>query len=100
MRQSLSSARLWRSTTKFSANCTQCHGDSGRGDGPLAKSLPLPPANLYLHVPYHPDQFFFGIITNGLSGIMPSFSSTISETDRWNILNYLRATFTTDPLDK
>ncbi len=77
----------------FVANCTQCHGDSGRGDGPLAKSLPIPPANLYDHVPYHPDQFFYGIITNGLSGIMPAFGSQLSEDDRWNILNFLRSQF-------
>jgi mono/diheme cytochrome c family protein len=89
-------ASIERGRILFSQNCTMCHGESGRGDGPLAKSLPIPPANLYLHVPYHPDQFFFGIITNGLSGIMPSFANSISETDRWNILNYLRSQFSQD----
>jgi copper transport protein len=81
----------------FSANCTQCHGESGRGDGPLASSLPIPPANLYDHIPYHPDQFFFGVITNGLSGVMPSFEAQLSEEDRWNILNFLRAMFAEQP---
>ena len=42
----------------FLQNCTMCHGETGRGDGPLAKSLPLQPANLYDHVPFHVDQFF------------------------------------------
>jgi copper transport protein len=77
----------------FMNNCVQCHGETGRGDGPLAASLPIQPANLYLHVPFHPDQFFFGIMTKGLSGVMPSFESSISEEDRWNILNFLRAQF-------
>ncbi len=81
----------------FSQNCTQCHGESGRGDGPLAASLPLKPANLYDHIPYHPDGFFFSVITNGVGGIMPSFKNSIEEKDRWNILNYLRATFTEAP---
>ena len=76
----------------FFQNCTQCHGESGRGDGPLASSLPLIPANLYDHVPYHPDQFFYSVISNGLSGVMPAFSQ-ISDEDRWNILNYLRDRF-------
>jgi mono/diheme cytochrome c family protein len=80
----------------FSQNCTQCHGESGRGDGPLANSLPLKPANLYDHIPYHPDGFFFSVITNGVGGIMPAFKNSIAEEDRWNILNYLRATFTID----
>ncbi|HEY7270111.1 MAG TPA: c-type cytochrome, partial [Dehalococcoidia bacterium] len=75
----------------------QCHGESGRGDGPLAPTLKLPPANLYDHVPYHPDAFFFDIITNGYAGIMPAFGSGVSVTDRWNILNYLRARFGTAP---
>ncbi len=81
----------------FAQNCSQCHGETGRGDGPLANSLPLKPANLYDHIPYHPDGFFFSVITSGVGGIMPSFKNSISEEDRWNILNYLRATFTEQP---
>ena len=81
----------------FARNCTVCHGETGRGDGPLASTLPIPPANLYDHIPYHPDQFFFGVITKGLSGIMPAFENTLSEEERWNILNYLRYQFTEEP---
>ena len=81
----------------FLRSCVMCHGESGRGDGPLAATLPIRPANLYDHVPYHPDQFFFSVITNGLSGVMPAFSNSISETDRWNTLNYLRSAFGQPP---
>lgn len=77
----------------FVQNCISCHGETGRGDGPLAAMLPLPPANLYDHVPYHPDQFFYNVITRGIGGIMPAFGNTISEEDRWNILNFLRDQF-------
>jgi copper transport protein len=77
----------------FMNNCIQCHGETGRGDGPLASTLPIKPANLYDHIPFHPDEFFFGVMTKGLSGVMPSFESAISEEDRWNILNFLRAQF-------
>ena len=81
----------------FLQNCSQCHGETGRGDGPIAKSLSLPPANLYDHVPYHPDDFFFGAITNGLGGAMPAFKSQLSEEDRWHILNFLRDRFGKPP---
>jgi copper transport protein len=81
----------------FQNNCTICHGESGKGDGPAAATLEIPPANLYDHIPYHPDTFFFNVISKGLSGIMPAFEGQISEEDRWNILNYLRATFSATP---
>jgi mono/diheme cytochrome c family protein len=80
----------------FMQSCIQCHGETGRGDGPLARSLPLQPANLYDHVPFHPDQYFYEVITRGLSGVMPAFSS-LSEEDRWNIINYLRSQFGQPP---
>ncbi|HLF76461.1 MAG TPA: cytochrome c, partial [Dehalococcoidia bacterium] len=79
-------------------NCALCHGESGRGDGPAATGLRIQPANLYDHVPYHPDQFFFGAITNGIGGVMPSFKSTLSEQDRWHILNFLRDRFGDAPV--
>jgi len=86
-------ASIERGRMLFMNNCIQCHGETGRGDGPLAASLPIPPANLYLHIPFHPDQFFFGVMTRGLSGIMPAFETAISEEDRWNILNFMRDQF-------
>ena len=81
----------------FARSCAMCHGETGRGDGPLAASLPLKPANLYDHVPYHPDAFFFSVITNGLSGVMPAFGKSLSEEDRWHILNYMRDAFGQPP---
>ncbi len=77
----------------FMNNCTVCHGETGRGDGPQAAALSIPPANLYDHIPSHPDQFFFGVIAKGLGGVMPPFEDVISEEDRWNILNFLRDQF-------
>ncbi|WP_286910545.1 cytochrome c [Roseovarius sp.] len=32
--------------TFFAQNCASCHGDSGRGDGPRAKTLPQRPTDL------------------------------------------------------
>lgn len=33
-------------TRLFQRNCVACHGTTGAGDGPLARELPVPPANL------------------------------------------------------
>lgn len=84
----------------FLNNCAVCHGETGMGDGPAAAGLPLQPPNLYEHVPYHPDRYFFGAITLGLGGVMPGFESEIEEEDRWNIINFLRDTFTEAPADR
>ena len=95
-----SPASIDRGRILFNRNCIQCHGETGRGDGPIAASLPIPPANLYDHIPYHPDQFFYGVLTNGLSGIMPAFGSTLSEDDRWDVMNFLRDQFGQPPAEK
>ncbi len=88
-----SAASIDRGRQLFGASCAVCHGETGRGDGPAAVTLSIRPANLYEHIPFHPDQFFVRVITNGLSGVMPAFGSQISEEDRWNILNFLRDQF-------
>ena len=95
-----SPASVERGRMLFLQNCTMCHGETGRGDGPLASSLPIRPANLYDHIPYHVDQFFFSVITNGLGGIMPAFKDSVSEEDRWNILNFLREQFGQPPAER
>ena len=95
-----SPASIDRGRILFNRNCIQCHGETGRGDGELARTLPIPPANLYDHIPYHPDQFFFRVLANGLSGIMPGFASSLGEDERWDIMNFLRDQFGQPPADR
>ncbi len=78
----------------FAANCASCHGDTGAGDGPLADSLPAPPANFTVHVPFHPDGVLFAWITDGIRGTgMPAWSPQLSDQERWDLVNFLRASF-------
>ncbi len=78
----------------FYQNCRQCHGDGGLGDGPLAGSLPTPPANFRVHVPFHADGVLFTWITDGIRGTgMPAWKSTLSEQERWDLVNFLRNSF-------
>jgi putative copper export protein/methionine-rich copper-binding protein CopC/mono/diheme cytochrome c family protein len=81
-------------TDLFAQNCRQCHGDAGLGDGPLAGSLPTPPANFRIHVPFHADGVLFTWITDGIRGTgMPAWKSTLSDRERWDLVNFLRTNF-------
>ena len=83
-----------RGSVLFAANCASCHGETGAGDGPLADSLPAPPANFTVHVPFHPDGVLYAWITNGIRGTgMPAWSPQLSDQERWDLVNFLRATF-------
>jgi len=78
----------------FQQNCTMCHGLGGRGDGPLARTLNPRPADLRVHVSQHTEGQLWLWISDGVPGTaMPSFKATISDEDRWNIINYLESRF-------
>ncbi len=77
----------------FLTNCVPCHGQSGKGDGPLGLTLNPRPADLTYHASpgVHSDGQLFGWITNGYPGsAMPAFTVKLSDTDRWNLVNYIR----------
>ncbi|MFQ5808231.1 MAG: CopD family protein [Armatimonadota bacterium] len=79
--------------TLYAQNCMSCHGQNGRGDGPLAPTLSVPPADFRVHIPYHQDDFFFRVMTNGLGTIMPSFGAQLTEEERWHLLNFLQSEY-------
>ncbi|HET8575633.1 MAG TPA: CopD family protein [Methylomirabilota bacterium] len=77
----------------FRANCARCHGTGGRGDGPESAGLPKQPADLTgTHVFHHTAGDLFWWISHGFarSG-MPAFGGTLSEAERWDVINFLRA---------
>lgn len=75
----------------YEANCAFCHGQTGKGDGPVASSLPEKPADLSNKeiMARLTDGEVFWRITKGKRP-MPSFEKTLSEKERWHIVNYLR----------
>jgi mono/diheme cytochrome c family protein len=78
----------------FSTNCAPCHGETGKGDGPVGVTLNPRPADLTQHavVGIHTDAQLFEWITNGFPGSrMPAFKSALSDTERWHLVNFIRS---------
>ena len=77
----------------FTTTCAPCHGATGKGDGPVGVALNPRPADLTQHaIPgVHTDAQLYEWITNGFPGSrMPAFKSSLSDTDRWNLVNFIR----------
>ncbi len=80
----------------YPANCAACHGASGRGDGPAANGLPVPPADLTAHLWMHSDGELFWWLTHGIDApegglAMPGFAAALSNDQRWALIDYIRA---------
>jgi high-affinity iron transporter len=77
---------LTRGSEVYRANCAGCHGNLGRGDGPLAHGLDPKPANL-ADAEALRDQSpldYYRRITIGVVGTsMPAFESRLPAGDRW-----------------
>ncbi len=74
----------------YSKTCMMCHGKSGDADGPAVIELNIHPARLsnpQLHT--ESDGSLFWKITTGKKP-MPAYGKRLSETDRWNLINYVR----------
>jgi putative copper resistance protein D len=79
----------------FASNCVPCHGPQAKGNGVLAKTLPMPPVDLLTepHTAKHTAGDFFHWLTYGIPGTgMPAFADKLSEEDRWDVVNFLHAT--------
>jgi mono/diheme cytochrome c family protein len=70
-------------------NCTPCHGNKGKGDGPAAVALNPKPADwTSKRVQGESDGALFWKITNG-RGAMPAWRH-LPENDRWALVRYIR----------
>jgi putative copper resistance protein D len=77
----------------YREHCASCHGVSGGGDGPAARGLPRPPADLRArHTADHTAGDLFWWLTHGIpKGGMPAFGDRLSEEQRWDLVNLVRA---------
>jgi high-affinity iron transporter len=86
---------LTRGAVVFRERCAACHGETGRGDGPKAKTLDgPPPANLGDPKVMGGTTLLeiFRRISIGVPGTaMPEFAEDLSEDDRWAVAAYVGA---------
>jgi mono/diheme cytochrome c family protein len=75
----------------FQQNCVICHGQTGASNGPAAGSLPQKPANFtdVAMMKKATDGELFWKMTTGRAP-MPSWQDRLTETQRWELVNYLR----------
>jgi mono/diheme cytochrome c family protein len=75
----------------YQQNCVICHGKTGASNGAAAGSLPEKPANFTdaKMMRKATDGELFWKISTGRAP-MPSWQDHFSETQRWELVNYLR----------
>ena len=80
----------------FKEYCAVCHGPGGKGDGPVANALKVPPPDLTTLAQRHdgkfPDDYVSNVLKNGVknpahgSGEMPVWGPIFDTMNRWKTL--------------
>ena len=90
-------ASVVQGTALYPQHCARCHGVEGRGDGPDASRLPVPPADLTAaHLWEHADGEMFWWLLHGMEApdgtqAMPGFAGVLSDEQRWALIDAVRA---------
>ena len=86
-----------RGAQLYPMECAACHGADGKGDGPEAASLGVPPADLTAgHLWEHEDGELFWWLSHGIEApeggmAMPGFADRLSANEGWDLIDYIRA---------
>ncbi len=85
----------------FTTHCAVCHGATGHGDGPGAKGLTPPPADLTdaRRMGEHSLFGLYNTITLGIKGTAMTGFAPLSEAQRW-VLAFYVSTLATPPADR
>ena len=89
----------------FKIHCVVCHGQQGKGDGPLAGKIndvwgyPIQPANFHLPAGLqggvklgHDSRHIFVTIMTGVGGDpMPPFKEQLTKREIWNVTHYVQS---------
>ncbi|MGH7529203.1 MAG: c-type cytochrome, partial [Gemmatimonadales bacterium] len=82
----------------YDTYCLVCHGERGRGDGPVSVQgggpFPAVPSLVDPNRPPLSDGAIYGLLVNAQRmgrGLMPRYGDKIHGTDRWDVVNYVRS---------
>ena len=94
-----SKADVGRGKVLYREYCAQCHGLTGKGDGPAASWLEPRPA-IHANIPFEklPMEYLYNVITHGGDAVgkspnMPYWGLTIGQQGVADVIAYLKATF-------
>jgi high-affinity iron transporter len=89
---------LGSAAADFNAQCAICHGAAGRGDGPGAKGLTPPPADLTdaARMGGHSVFGIYNTITLGIKGTAMTGFASLGEAQRWALAFYVSGLATPD----
>jgi mono/diheme cytochrome c family protein len=92
-------ASVDRGKVIYKEYCSQCHGATGKGDGPAASGLEPKPA-IHANIPFEklPMEYLYNVINHGgvamgKSPNMPYWNLTIGQQGVADVTAYLKATF-------
>ena len=93
-----SDAVLAKAKTVYEENCLMCHGEAGKGDGPMASMLKEKPTDVSdaKIIGEATDGEIFWLITKGKKP-MPPFETKLSEEERWSLVHLMRSLSKTKP---
>ena len=74
----------------YTRMCGRCHGSEGKGDG-TAATAPVPDLTDAAWDYGSSDGEIFGVIHDGVSADMDGYAARLSDTDIWNVVNYVRS---------
>ena len=72
----------------YQTYCLVCHGEQGRGDGPISGKIPPPPSYVSDRLMQFPQGRVFHVITMGTNK-MPSYATQLSSDERWKVVTYV-----------
>lgn len=97
--QEFANASVDRGKTLYKEYCAQCHGFTGKGDGPAASGLEPKPA-IHANIPFDklPMEYLYNVINHGGVAVgkspnMPYWGLTIGQQGVADVIAYLKSTF-------
>ena len=92
-------ASVDRGKVVYKEYCSQCHGATGKGDGPAASGLEPKPA-IHANIPFEklPMEYLYNVINHGGAAMgkspnMPYWNLTIGQQGVADVIAYSKATF-------